>query len=145
MPRMVEIVVAEDIDLGHVTIEVNTPFRWLTKKFGDDSIRLAFPVDLVTSPEPNVLALLETCPRAKLLLESLGDESRPDWIEIFEDGLEVFLSAEVACLSDALCDDLWGAVRMVASETWSGNTPQRSDMLSLFPRSMKVGKSQESI
>lgn len=137
MPKRVNtvrFVVVEDHNLGHVTIEVYTPFKWLARKV-EDSLRIDVTDNTVDDLRESVAANLKLCPRAVLLVDQVAEDRRISWVEVYEDGLEVFLGANHASACSEVCDDLWRIISNISSGTWSGAAPVRKDLFGLFPRS----------
>ncbi len=136
MPKQVVFTEVRD-DLGHIVIDVATPFRWITKRAKLDSLRLEGPSFALADQEASLIEDLGVCPRARLLAERFEAEGWAfGWVEIYWDGLEVFLHSDHRILPEEACDQLWRAIRDIADETWSGKQPDRKDVLGLFPRSL---------
>ncbi len=136
MPQSVVFSVVED-DLGHIVIDVATPFRWITKRAKLDSLRLEGPSFALADQEASLIEDLGVCPRARLLAERFEAEGWAfGWVEIYWDGLEVFLSSGTSMTPEEACDQLWDVIVDIADETWSGKQPVRKDVFGLFPRSL---------
>lgn len=136
MPQQIVFTVVQD-DLGHIVIDVATPFKWITKRAIQDSLRLEGPDFVLGEQERSLTDDLDVCPRAKLLAERFEQEEWGcGWIEVFWDGLEIFVASGASVCVEKLCDQLWGAIRDIAADTWSGKPPVRKDALGLFPRSL---------
>ncbi len=128
----------QDRDLGHVTIEIATPFKWIGRDFPDDSLRVRITEDTLGDLLETIAANLESCPRARLLVEMLDGDSRIEWVEFFDGGLEVFIDADRSDTVEQVSDDLWKFIQHVARETKYTSTLERVNRLGLFPRSLKA-------
>ncbi len=147
MPRAssVCLTLVHDFDLGHVTIDISTPFKWLVRNFPDDSLRVNITADTIAGLLDSIAANLELCPRAKRLVEALDDDSRVSWVEFYEGGLEIFVPAEQVCSVEELCDELWKSICEITIESKFVKPLVRVDCLGLFPRSLKTSGSSEPI
>ena len=140
MPKAgrVRFTVVRDLELGHVTIDVTTPFRWISKTCLDDSLRVKITEDTVSDLLESIAANLELCPRAKLLVEELDGDSRVEWVEFFDRGLEVFIDTTSSDAVEEVCDRLWLIIQDVAMATKYVAQMIRDDRFGLFPRSLNT-------
>lgn len=136
--KVVRFTEVQDHDLGHVTIEIATPFIWIGRSFPDDSLRVKITEDTLGDLLETIAANLELCPRAKLLVEMLDGDSRVEWVEFFDGGLEVFVDADHSDAVEQVSDKLWRIIQDVAGETKFTSTLERVNRLGLFPRSLKA-------